>query len=227
MGISQTELFPCGECGNQIAIEVHSSLNFSRQPELLEALLLGTLQLGQCEKCQSYLRVEPEFSVVDLKNNIWIGAFPAASLPHWKNCEDVCKKTFDKSFGPTAPEEIQEMGKTITPRMTFGWAALKEKMMLNQLRFDDLVFESAKAQLIESQAAPAPEEASLRLTGLDPQGFIFRWVHHLNDEYLGEKIQAPLNFVQIQQQSPLKKPDINERLKGGFFIDLYKLNSGH
>src|SRR5262245_26253514 len=124
----QSAAVACPACGASVEFDVVLSVNADRRPDLRDAILAGTFQSQECPDCRKPFRLDPEFTYLDIGRNLWILVQPVDRLERWDELEDQARESFAVAYGPDAPRFAQELGKSVKPRVTFGWAALREKL---------------------------------------------------------------------------------------------------
>src|ERR1039458_8588962 len=119
----------CSKCGAQTEVQRNASVNVDRRPDLRVAILDGSFQSKACGKCGTELRLPPHLTLLDLGRNQWIMAEPASLLEQWREVEADASSTYAETFGDKAPPSARELAKDLTPRLVFGWPALREKLI--------------------------------------------------------------------------------------------------
>ena len=132
---SQTVTNPCPSCEAPLEFEAVSSMNPVRRPDLKAAIMDHSLQRTPCN-CGASVRLEPTLSYLDPDQKLWIVARPYPDLGDWKNQEDAAQALFDQALGADAPSVAQEIGQGMSPRVVFGWPALREKLYARDLGLD-------------------------------------------------------------------------------------------
>src|SRR5947209_8272330 len=121
--------FPCPKCENPVEFGVVASVNADRRPDFRASILDGSFQRGTCGKCSHRFRIQPEMTYLDAGRKQWILVKPAEEVANWITLERTALETFDLAYGPQAGGLAQEIGRGLQPRIVFGWAALREKIL--------------------------------------------------------------------------------------------------
>src|SRR5262245_787748 len=119
----------CPGCGTAVPFAAVMSVNADRRPDLRSAILNRSFQRESCPNCSESFRLDPELTYFDMARQQWILVQPAAMLPQWVDLEKQAKATFERTYGPGAPPMLQALGRKLQVRITFGWAALREKLL--------------------------------------------------------------------------------------------------
>jgi len=177
MSIFRTETLECQGCGSPVDFELVHSVNVDRAPELRDAILAGTFQLQECPSCGAPMRVEPEFTYMDMQRGQYIGVWPASRRGDWQACAARTRAVFDASLGKDAPGEAREVGAKFEVRVVFGWAALVEKLLAREAGIDDRTLEVAKLAVMRTQSeSPLPGKLELRLIAAENGDPIIAWL---------------------------------------------------
>jgi hypothetical protein len=72
---------------------------------------------------------------------------------------------------------LRQIGEGLRPRLVFGWAALREKLICQDLGVDDTTLEFLKMAIMRDvERPPVADETELRLTGGDVDTLEFQWI---------------------------------------------------
>src|SRR5262245_7765555 len=177
MSMFQTEQIECPACGSNVAFDVVYSVNAVLRPDLRSAILDRTFQRQECGECGHAFRVEPEMTYLDAKRKQWILVRPFSDLQEWGQMEDYARTFFNAAFGPEAPGPSQALGRGLQVRVTFGWPAVREKILCAELGLNDVELELLKFSLLRSvDNPPLSDTTELRLIGLqgDKLGLVWQ-----------------------------------------------------
>jgi endogenous inhibitor of DNA gyrase (YacG/DUF329 family) len=164
MSLFRPEIVPCPNCGAPNKTDSFYSINADRRPDLRDAVLDRTLQKATCPNCQAEFRVDPDFNYLDSMRGQWIAVHPLRNQQFWADILPPDQAAFDRSYGPEASEGAQAIGDELTVRITFGWAAFREKLVAAQAGLDDRELELLKIAILREEASPRMERTSeLRL----------------------------------------------------------------
>ncbi len=212
--------FPCPECTTEITFDVADSLNADRRPDLREAILDGSYQRGTCHACGCAFRAPPWFVYLDVGRGQWILGQPAGLRASWAEAEASTQALFDRLFGSAASGAARRIGGRLTPRLTFGWSGLREKLVAVAAGLDDAALEALKALLLRSGAAPAPApDRELRLLAATPERLDLGWG---GEEEIATVLQIPRSLYEHVSAEP-DWQETRTRLAAGCFVDLDRL----
>lgn len=191
MSLFRTTEIACPVCATKIEFELVDSVNVDRRPDLREAILGGSFQLIDCPSCKSGFRLDPEFNYLDVGRGQWIAAQPVVGATEWKEHEDGARDLFGLAYGERAEDLAKEVGAMLKPRLTFGWPALREKVLAGGNGLDDIAIEACKATAMRNTAdLPFSGDADLRLIDVKDDKLVFAWVNPA-DNTTGEMIAMP------------------------------------
>ena len=221
MSVIEAEEVACPNCGGTIAAPAIYSVNGGRSPDLRDAILTDQMGRITCPHCAAAHRVEPRLSYVDVERGEWMLVEPLAELGRWTELEEAAQALFNRSYGPQAAPAAQEIGRALRPRVTFGWAALREKLVCARLGVDDVDLEMVKVLLLRSAAdSPIDDGVELRLLGATPTTLSLAWIAPIDGDLL-ETIEAPRALL-----AQVRQPDLTPlrlALSMGPFVDLHRV----
>lgn len=226
MSLFVTVDIPCPACAFKVAFEVVNSVNAVGRPDLREAIITGTFQKQTCPNCSKEFRMDPRFSYLDAGRGQWIAAFPEPELDAWRIREEEVVRLFDKAFGAGASPLAREMGKSMRPRLVFGWPALWEKLAIHDAGLDDVAIEILKIGLLRNmQETPFSLTSELRFVSAPADGtrdLAFAWVDSTTTEFI-----QGLRVGREVYDDIAKNPDNTRALRADFagatFVDLKRL----
>ena len=165
MSIFTTARVTCPKCGSVTEISWAASLNADRRPDLRAQVMDRSFQAEDCASCGEPLRLPPHLTYVDMGRRAWILVEDTDELAQWATHEAEAQQLFADSFGPDAPQAARALAEGVNPRLVFGWPALREKIMCNELALDDVTLELLKLAVASNVAgAPLLDGHTLRLT---------------------------------------------------------------
>lgn len=177
MSIFDTAAAACPVCGTEAEVEIVVSVNADRRPELRQQILDGTFQAVPCSHCGEKVRLPPEFVYFELKRRRWIATYPAEAVLQWQQAETQAGATYESAFGSGASPAIRELVQGLVPRVVFGWPALQEKLLCDDLGLQDSTLELLKAAaLAGTTGLMLIEDAELRLSGGNAETRAFDWL---------------------------------------------------
>jgi len=216
----------CPSCDAVFTCKAVGSVNADRRPDLRDEILEERFQIIHCSECEHEFRLEPDFNYLDAGRQQWIAALPARQLRDHLEIAAEKQGVFDGTYGKDAPEAAQAIGKDLLQRLVFGWPAMREKLVLQELGFDDVLMEVAKLDLLRIlPSAPLREGVELRLAGADAEFLNFIWVEAASEEVLNA-FQAPRRLYDDIAKDPEPWVPVRAMLAAGMFVDMQKLFMG-
>ncbi len=168
MSLFNTTTIQCPSCKADHTFDAVSSVNAERRPDLRASILDDSFQARVCETCEKRFRLDPLLTYFDTVRDQWVLVQPMEGLARWPDLEQQALDTFAKAFGDAAPLAARAIGATMSVRVTFGWAALREKLLCADHLLDDVVLEALKCGLLRSLPdAPLDDETELRLLDVE------------------------------------------------------------
>ena len=215
---------PCPSCRKSVDFETVHSVNADRRPAFAAAILAETFQEQACPHCGTRFRLDPEFNYMDRGRRLWIAAAPLAKAAYWKAEEAHAQGLFDLAYGADAGEAAARIGKGLRPRLTFGWPALREKLLAADQALDDVTLELCKAAVLRnSAAAPISAQTELRLVDVQGDRLVFAW-QRSSDEAIGDTLQvARALYDEIDADTDDDWVPLREDLTEGLYVDLNRL----
>jgi hypothetical protein len=216
----------CRTCGTEVHTDLAASVNADRRPDLRAAILDGSFQAIICPGCATPVRLPAHMTYLDMARGQWILTEDVGRFPQWRRVEAEAQALFDQAFGSQAPEVAREIGREITPRLVFGWTALKEKLIVQEAGLNDVVLELLKISILKNVAGPPMTDLTeLRLLDASETMLAFRWTDERTEETLVElpmereiydTLAADLdNWVALKAQ-----------VEAGLFVDMRRLFMG-
>ncbi len=120
------------------------------------------------------MRVPPSLVYLDIPGELVVVAFPAEDRAEWAAAVADGQRTLDAAFGHGPGAEILAQ---ITVRVVFGWAALREKIVIQDAGLDDVDVEITKMAILRTSASlPVFDELDLRLIATKEGAMRMAWV---------------------------------------------------
>jgi len=223
MSIFNKAVAKCGNCGNEQGASLAASVNADRRPDLRDAILDGSFQAEPCEKCGTALRLPAHLTYMDVARGQWILVHDVSALPQWEAEEAQAREIFEENFGADAPPASRDIGADLTPRLVFGWPALREKLIAADISVKDLPLELLKITVVRDVPnAPVADQTELRLTGGDDAVLHFAWVNSCTEEAISG-LDVPREVYRDIEEQPEDWIDLNEKFEGALFVDMKRL----
>jgi len=213
----------CPHCATQFEVDQVASINADRRPDLRREILDGVFQAQTCAHCGTVFRLPPSFSYLDVGHGQWIMAYPADELVNWPVLEAHAEEIFDTAYGAGAPAAARDIGAGLVPRITFGWPAIREKLLCPELALDDVTLELLKAAVMRTvQKPPFADSTELRLLGAADGGLTLAWLDS-NTEATLASLRVPRDIYGDIEGDVAAWAGMRERLAGHGFADLNRL----
>jgi len=223
MSIFRSTKVACPACETPVDFDIVQSVNAGRKAAFRDAIIDGSFQQKDCPKCGNRFRLDPEMTYTDLKRKQWIAAYPVAKLVDWKKLEKDARGTFDKAFGKSAPASAQALDEGIKPRVTFGWAALREKLIAEENGLDDTTLELLKVSLMRGlDEAPTDSELELRLVLVENGELALSWLRIVNERTI-RSMRMPRSVYDDVAADPKGWAEIRGDLEKGLWVDMQRL----
>lgn len=217
----------CPACKALITMDAVGSVNADRRPDLRVDILEDRFQDTACPSCGAKFRLQPEFNFLDAGRGQWIAAMPAPRLAAYLEVEDEILDVFAASYGTAAPRAAQEIGQGLTVRLTFGWPAVREKLLAREMGLDDVALELLKLDMIRSlPSAPLAPGIELRLVrDLGPE-LGFAWLSTAAEGSRGDLLAVQRSAYDAIVANPAPWTALREALTDGPFVDMQKFYMG-
>jgi hypothetical protein len=223
MSLLQTEAVSCPHCGEVSDVDVVYSVFADRRPDLRQAVLDDSLQRETCPHCGAGFRIEPVLTFLDMSRKLWLLLQPAENLTLWPELEQSARTTFDMAYGQRAMPAAQALGAGLQARVTFGWPALREKVLCTEHELDDVSLELTKLALIRSQPQlRLSDDVELRLTEVGDMQLVFCWIN-ATSEQVEDELLVPRQVYDgiVANQKPWA--GLRGELTAGPFVDVHRL----
>jgi hypothetical protein len=217
----------CPACGAVIVMQAVGSVNADRRPDLRDDILEDRFQDTTCGACGGAFRLQPEFNYLHVGQGLWIAAMPAPRMPDYLQVEDEVQAIFDASYGSGAPRAARDIGAGLTVRLTFGWPALREKIVARAAGLDDVTLEILKLDMLRAMpSAPLAAGVELRLVRDLGADLGLAWVQAGNEDSAGDEFVVARYAYDAIADAPAAWAALRAELDNGPFVDLQKLFIG-
>jgi len=226
MSLFRTVSLTCPSCGAMSEIEAVESVNADRRPDLRDEIIEGTFQVFPCGKCGEPVRLEPQFNYLEVGANLWIAAYPGRMMPDYLDVEDSVSDVFDNSYGVHAMPAAQAIGSDLNVRLTFGWPAIREKLVLSREGISDAEIEQLKLEILRRVPdAPLAPGVELRFAGIEDAMLHFAWIETESETVLQEFAVQRSLLEELSDNAAAWGP-VRTQLENGPFVDMQKLYMG-
>jgi len=218
----------CPQCDAPVVMMAVGSVNADRRPDLREDILTDLFQDIECPSCQEKFRLQPQFNYLDVGRGQWIAAMQAGQMRDHLTVEDEVETLFSESYGANAPAAAQEVGNDLVVRVTFGWPAVREKLLIREYELDDVIVEMMKMHILRSvPSVPLAEGIELRFVGADEDSeeYVFSWLETASEKAI-EGLSVPVELYRAIEGNPAAWDALRKRLENGYFVDMQKLYMG-
>ncbi len=216
----------CPGCGELITMDAVGSINADRRPDFRDDIMNDEFQEVTCGACDKSFRLQPDFSYLDVGRGQWIAVMPAARMPDYLAVEDEVGALFDQCYGARAPAAARSVGDDLEVRLTFGWPAIREKLLAREHDLDDVVLEMLKLDMLRRMpSAPLGPGTELRLFEVAQDRLSFVWIDTATEEADGE-VAVDRQLYNDIAGAPDAWAPIRAQLTNGAFVDMQKLYMG-
>jgi len=224
MSIFKAMQLACPVCRKPFDYEAVHSVNADRRPDLREAILDGSFQQVDCPACKARFRLDPSFNYLDVGKGLWIAAEAVTGLADWKAREEAARELFESAYGEGASGMAREIGAGMKARVTFGWPALREKVLIAENGLDDVAIEACKAAAMRVQSElPFSGDADLRLVAVKGDRLVLAWINPADGE-AGEKLAVSRSLHdEIAADEAGDWFEFKRDYEGAFFVDLNRM----
>ena len=221
MSIFVSRNIACPACGAAVPFEMVHSVNADRRPDLRLAILARRFQRQECPACGKSFRLDPEFNYLDMGRGQWIAAAPVSALAEWQQRESDASTLFARAYGEDAPDSVRALAARVRPRLTFGWPALREKLLIAAHGLDDVAVEACKATAMRgSDELPFSAASDLRLLVAQKDRLVFAWQDNADAE-LGDWMAMPRALHdEVVADHDRRWPSFKSGFDGALFVDL-------
>lgn len=216
----------CPSCDHTNTMDAVGSVNADRRPDLRDDIVADIFQIISCESCEETFRLQPEFNYLDVENGLWIMALGVTELADHMIHEDRARDLFETSYGANAAPAAQEVGEVLRCRVTFGWPAVREKILARIEGFDDVVLEMMKLNLLRRlPEAPIDFGVEMRLMAVAGDMLELAWVTTESEE-VQSVIRVSRDAYDGIAENRDDWADVEALLTDGPFCDIQKLFLG-
>lgn len=216
----------CRACGTEVHTDLAASVNADRRPDLRAAILDSTFQAMICPGCSTPVRLPAHLTYIDVGRGQWILTEDVSQFPHWRTTEAKARALYDQAFGGNAPPVAQEIGRQITPRLVFGWTALKEKLIAQESGLHDVVLELLKISILKNVPGPPMADLTeLRLVEASETILTFRWTDERTEQALAE-LPVERDIYDSLAADLAAWSELKSEVESGLFVDMRRLFAG-
>ncbi len=216
----------CRRCGTEVHTDLAASVNADRRPDLRASILDGSFQGMVCPGCSTPVRLPAHLTYLDIARGQWILTEDVGLFPQWRSAEAEAQALFDQAFGAQAPDIARELGQEITPRLVFGWTALKEKLIVQEAGLDDVVLELLKISILKNVAGPPMTDLTeLRLVDASETMLTLRWTDERTEQALVE-LPVERDIYDALAGSLDDWAELRTQVEAGLFVDMRRLFTG-
>ena len=226
MSLFRPKNLTCPSCSALITMDAVGSINADHRPDYREDILENRFQDVTCGACNATFRLQPDFNYLDAGRGQWIAALPAARMQDYLGAEDEAAALFATSYGDKAPKAAQVVGDQLSVRLTFGWPAVREKLLLREHDLDDAIIELVKLDVLRRvPSAPMKPGVELRVFDVGAEFMGMVWIE-TDTEAVLEELQIPRALYDAIAENAEAWEKVHGQLTNGAFVDLQKLYMG-
>lgn len=213
----------CPECESLIVMDAVGSVNADRRPDYRDDIMNNEFQDITCPSCNTAFRMQPNFNYLDAGRGQWIAGMPASQLSNFEQIEEEVSDLFDRSYGAKAPAAAQSVGEGLDVRLTFGWPAIREKLLAREKGLDDVLLELLKLELMRRvPEAPFGDEIEMRLVDFQEDLMTFVWYNSETEDVINDFVVRYALYEEIAAAEDAWK-NLRTRLEDSAFVDMRKL----
>lgn len=217
----------CPACKGAITMPAVGSVNADRRPDLRDDIVNDRFQDTTCPSCGKGFRLQPEFNYLDVGRGQWIAAMPAPRVPEYVAVEDEVTAVFDASYGASAPAAARGIGEGLTVRLTFGWPAVREKIIAHEAGIDDVALEILKLDMIRSMPqVRIGRGIELRLVRVVGPDLVFAWLASASEGSAGDGFVVARYAYDTIASDMEPYAEVRAALTDGPFVDIQKFYLG-
>jgi hypothetical protein len=213
----------CTKCGKAVQTNLAASVNADRRPDLRQAILDGTFQSMVCPNCKTQIRLPSHLTYIDMARGQWILVENSEQIEQWRDVEGEAQALYDKTFGPKAPEIQRSLGKSLVPRLVFGWPALREKLLAKTAGLDDVILELLKISVLRNvPGPPMGDTTELRLIDTEDSQLSLRWLESTTEQGIAD---LPVERELYSDLAGNVEPwaELKGELEAGLFVDMKRI----
>ncbi len=216
MSLTQAATLTCPMCLESIEVDLWDSINADRRPDLREQVLQRSLHRFTCECCDSEIRVPPSLVYLDMKRRQIVLTHPISQLADWRGAVADAKNTLASGLEALVTDDM-------SIRVVFGWAALREQLVLREAGLDPLDVEVLKLAILRrSEELTIQDDLELRLVHADAHKWTLAWVH-ADSELPEDFLEVTPDVVASVAPSSEAWSAVREELDSELYADLNRL----
>lgn len=214
-------MIPCPQCGTKNRFPTFSVINVEDQPDRRDAILERTLSQETCENCGTQYRGPPEFSYFDRRRHQWIDTFPWDQRDGWRAAEQEARSMYDVYAQSDTSLAVRMRKAPLNRRVTFGWEALREKLVAARHKLDDVTLELLKSEVSRQSPGQAEGDSDLRLLEADKAQLTFGRIVPPAEEIV-DRIAVPRAQYDSTRDDPALRK-LRDELSQEMYVDLRRL----
>ncbi len=223
MSVIRPTAATCPSCQASFDFPLADSINAGRQPQHRATLLDGTFQQATCPECKATFRAPPELTYLDLERAWWILVEPADRVAEWQALEGAANQVFATRWGERAPAPARRAGRGLRARVTFGWPALREKVLIAERGIDEIALELLKLTLVRDlDGNPLADDVELRMVDANEETLDLMWVRATTEEAL-ETLRVPRALLTAIQPAASEWSALARLLTRGPYVDMNRV----
>lgn len=139
----------CPHCEAKQTVQVAIGLHITRLPHVKNAILDGTFHQFDCTSCGKRIEVRIPIIYTDFDRGHWIEVRPDDEISQWAELAPVAAATFERAVVHGAPI-LRSRVEAFMTRLVFGYAELREKVLVFDAGIDDRAVECLKLLAIRT-----------------------------------------------------------------------------
>lgn len=214
------DAFPCPKCGVENEFLSIFEIDVADQPDYRDMIVDRTLLKEACESCGTEYRPQPRFAFFSRDHDLWVNASAWDERDNWRAGEEQARSTFDTYYNISTSMANRMRQGPLNQRLTFGWEALREKIIAAARGLNDVKLELFKLSLQQQSPERDDDGSDLRLLEADEAELLLGRIAPPNEEIVDRMTIARRDYDAFEPDVSLRK-----KLTEGTYVDLRRLSS--
>jgi hypothetical protein len=160
---------------------------------------------------------------LDVGRGQWIAVHPFCYIGEWGTLEDRDRAAFERGYGSNAAPAARALGRNLVPRVVFGWAALREKILAAEHRLDDVELELTKIAVLRGGGeVPLTATTELRYVDQEDGQLVLAWLV-AESGAVAQVLKVPGGLYREIAADRGGWRDLRDELTDKMFVDMQRL----
>lgn len=223
MSISRmTSVVRCPRCGTENTLSLLSNVEGDRRPEQRQAIVDRTLQQTPCESCGELIRAQPALVYFDRGQDLWIACYTWGQRAEWHAREEQAQQNFQVIYNSPSSIADRMRERPVRARVTFGWEALREKIVAAGLGLDDVTLELFKWHSSQDSQTRENDGSDLRLLDGDADCLHLGRMGSDGEEIAEMWTMSRAGYDSLNANEP-RFQALRDELSKGMYVDLQRV----